>query len=255
MRQATIIFLFLITTSCYSQGQDTIFSLTGKVTDCLTKKTLKGVALRLICSDGRILLDTTDNSGEYSFDNSIPKKNRAYVLATQPTQTLSYFSEKFKLATIDTTTVTNIRKDFCLTVNPGCAIILPVLHYEKNSVTNFFTDSTTSDLDFLAEMMKDNPTFVIEIGAHNSFDEENQTKLSQMRVDSIQNTLIQKGIDKQRLITKVYGTDKPKVPKEDLNKMKKKERGNADKANRRVEIIVLRKDYVPTDAKKAKPSH
>jgi outer membrane protein OmpA-like peptidoglycan-associated protein len=242
MRQVPIIFLFLITTSCYSKSQDTIFSLTGKVTDCLTKKNLKGVALRLICSDGRIMLDTTDNFGEYSFDNSIPKKNRAYVLATQPTRTLSYFSEKFKLATIDSTTTTDIRKDFCLTVNPGCSIILPVLHYEKNSATRYYSDSATADLDFLAELLKDNPTFVIEIGAHNSFDEENPARLSQLRVDSIQNTLIQKGIDKQRLITKVYGTDKPKVPKEELNKMKKKERDNADKTNRRIEITVLRKD-------------
>ncbi len=122
MRHLQVIFLFLITTFCYSQDKDVVFSLKGKVTDCITNESVKGIALKLICSDRRVMFDTTDNSGEYSFEHSILKKDREYILIALPTLTLTYSQEKFKFGTIDSTTTKDILKDFCLSVNPSCSV-------------------------------------------------------------------------------------------------------------------------------------
>ncbi|MBK7183959.1 MAG: hypothetical protein IPH89_14135 [Bacteroidetes bacterium] len=83
---------------------------------------MKGIALKLICSDRRVMFDTTDNSGEYSFEHSILKKDREYILIALPTLTLTYSQEKFKFGTIDSTTTKDILKDFCLSVNPSCSV-------------------------------------------------------------------------------------------------------------------------------------
>jgi hypothetical protein len=122
MRQVQIILFLLLTKFCYSQDQEVAYSLKGKVTDCTTHKAVKGIVLKLMCSDRRVIFDTTGNLGEYSFDRSILKKDRGYILITQPTLTLSYFQEKFKFETKDSTTTQDILKDFCVSINPGCSI-------------------------------------------------------------------------------------------------------------------------------------
>jgi len=88
-------------------------------------------------------------------------------------------------------------------------------------------------LDSIAQVLKENPTVVVEIGGHTdtrgSF--RYNLRLSQARANSVREYLIQKGIEPNRLVAKGYGEMRPLV---------KPERTEADyQKNRRVEFRVL----------------
>jgi hypothetical protein len=259
MRQIFLQILLLITTAELLKSQDAGFSLTGKVTDCQTNKSIKGVKLKLLCSDGRSLETISDSAGNYIFDSSIIKENRQYIVSTQTEMDLGYLnsSDKFKFGAFDSIAIRNIQKDFCLSKNEGCTLRLPLLRYEKNSVTTYTFDQDVFNFDFLKEMMLDNPTFVVEIAAHNSIDEKNPLKLSEKRVEYLKNILIQKGVSKDRLVMKIYGNEKPIITTEEIKQLKTdREKEDAYKKNRRVIFNIVRKDYLPTkELNEIKPSH
>jgi outer membrane protein OmpA-like peptidoglycan-associated protein len=88
-------------------------------------------------------------------------------------------------------------------------------------------------LDSIAQVLKENPTVVVEIGGHTdtrgSF--RYNLRLSQARANSVREYLLQKGIEPNRLIAKGYGEMRPLV---------KPERTEADyQKNRRVEFRIL----------------
>ena len=98
---------------------------------------------------------------------------------------------------------------------PLASITKPVLieniFYKFDSAE--LTDSSTKALDELTLLLTDNPSTVIELGAHCDYkgrDTYNE-RLSQRRAETVVNYLIAQGIESDRLVAKGYGESKPKT--------------------------------------------
>ena len=88
------------------------------------------------------------------------------------------------------------------------------------------------ELDRLIQILKQNPEIKIEIQGHTSTGrtEDFNLKLSQERADAVANYLLEKGIEKERIQAKGYGSSKPIAPNTtEANKAK----------NRRVSFKIL----------------
>ena len=88
-------------------------------------------------------------------------------------------------------------------------IVLNNINFESGKTA--LNVSTSKDLDRLVLFLKDNPTSKLEIQGHTDISGTiaGNNKLSQARANSIVTYLINKGISKERLIAKGYGSSVP----------------------------------------------
>lgn len=98
---------------------------------------------------------------------------------------------------------------------PLVSMTTPVLirnvFYEFDSAE--LTETSTTSLDSLALLLKENPSITIELSSHCDYkgaDSYNQ-RLSQRRAESVVNHLIEQGVSPSRLIPVGYGESRPKV--------------------------------------------
>ena len=88
------------------------------------------------------------------------------------------------------------------------------------------------ELDKLANMMLENPTITIQLEGHtdNVGDRFKNMRLSQDRVASVRNYLIQQGVEGERIMGKGYGGSKPIADNsQEITR----------RLNRRVEFVIL----------------
>ena len=140
-------------------------------------------------------------------------------------------------------------------------VILPLIQYDFNKYE--LRPESIKDLDDLAEALLDNPNVVIELKSHTDIigSDKQNNKLSQQRADVCIQYLIDKGIEKDRLIAKGMGEKEPFIIKEKdgrfdigdvltesyIKKIKfKKNKEKAHQYNRRTSFKVLSEDYIPT---------
>ena len=99
--------------------------------------------------------------------------------------------------------------------------------------TSHIISSSFTELDRVVSMMKENPTVFIELSGHtdNRGDSNLNLKLSQQRAAKVKEYLVSKGIEKRRIVSKGYGSTRPKYS----NKNEE-----ARKLNRRVEFTILK---------------
>ena len=93
-------------------------------------------------------------------------------------------------------------------------------------------ESSFAEIDSLANFMVENPKIYIEIAGYtdNSGNSEHNNTLSMERAAAVVNALIERGIDKNRLVAVGYGASRPIAPND----------SESNKAlNRRVEIRVI----------------
>jgi outer membrane protein OmpA-like peptidoglycan-associated protein len=90
---------------------------------------------------------------------------------------------------------------------------------------------SNSYLNYLVNIMKQNPSYKIEFDGHtdNVGEEDANQKLSQDRVDAAKEYFIAKGIGASRIVTKAFGSKKPKY---------KNDNAAGRAKNRRVEIYM-----------------
>ena len=97
---------------------------------------------------------------------------------------------------------------------PLASITAPVLidniFYDLNKAT--LKPESSQALNKLVQLLNDNPHVAIELGAHCDYrgTTEYNLQLSQRRAESVIKYLIEKGIEKQRLVAKGYGKSVPK---------------------------------------------
>ena len=120
--------------------------------------------------------------------------------------------------------------------------LVPIEVGEVVKLNNVFFDPGLStlqresfaELNSLAAMMKHNPEIQIEIAGHTDLrgTPETTQKLSEERVASVKDYLVQRGVDANRIIGVGYGATKPVAPSDtEENRMK----------NRRVEFKIIKK--------------
>ncbi|MEM9024192.1 MAG: OmpA family protein, partial [Bacteroidota bacterium] len=224
------------------------------VTDVDSKKPLPGAKVMLVGTDGSSIEVETDELGNYSFDEN-PKGGRFILENTSYTMTVS--KEKFLNAKGQETTVgveqsTAFVHDFAL--QPFTVEInLPLVLYDlgKWDLQVNETVNSKDSLQFLVQVMNDNPNIVIELAAHTDSrgsDKSNQI-LSQKRAQTCVDFLISQGISSDRMVAAGYGESRLKITDDSIAQLpSEEEREAAHQKNRRTVFSVLRDDYVPTQA-------
>ena len=117
-----------------------------------------------------------------------------------------------------------------------------IQEYDYEGKISYLKMST--EISSIVKMLADNPNIILELSAHCSSDEKNPTELSKQRAEKVQQMLIIKGIDKERLVPKGWGVSKLKITDIQIAKAKTKEEKEAlHQINRRVVFKILSWDY------------
>jgi outer membrane protein OmpA-like peptidoglycan-associated protein len=142
-----------------------------------------------------------------------------------------YYSERSSIDLTEIKTYTEIEKNLLLApIKAGSKIALNNVFFEQSKPV--LLPASYAELDRLVRILMENPTIKIEIDGHtdNVGDPKKNQKLSEDRVKTIKNYLINKGISAHRLSGKGYGGSKPIASnaKEETRKL-----------NRRVEFTIV----------------
>lgn len=178
-----------------------------------------------------IKTDTTNSRGEYRFD---VEKGMEYRIEVNKDK---YFGKNTNFSgnqyDIDTTTINPLG----LLLIPKTPIILKNIYYEYGKAELTQASKETIDSTLLI-ILKDSPNIIVELLSHTDSvsSEQFNLKLSQRRAESVVNYLIEKGIEKTRLIPKGYGESRPIAPNTNTDGTDNPE-GRA--LNRRTEFKVI----------------
>lgn len=259
------LFFFLFLFSGVLYGQEKKFTISGVVTDCKTKEAISGVIIKVIGKDKSSVETKSDSEGRYSFENF--KSGTDYILTTiienstgrgKPIKCgvcpyaeysgKGYFdpSEKFKFIPDST----NIEHDICLSSQMCDMRILPDFYFKKNSTDFSYINwvgmsGQDTILDCIAQMLVAQNTWVFEISAHSSNDEDDKLQLSKDRAKKIYKLLIERGIEPGRLKSRGYSDKHPIEFTNDYGEVIQKSQDETNEKSRRVVFGILRKDYLP----------
>jgi peptidoglycan-associated lipoprotein len=231
--------------------QPLIFVIKGEVLDVDSREPVVGAKVKLVGSDGSMVEIETDENGNYEFakmqgeDDRYVKANTTYALEIHKPQ---YLSGKGEVTTVGFEESHIFEQKFTLQSITKNEIEFPEVLYDlaKWSLRPESKDS----LNFLYQVLIDNPTIVIELSAHTDSrgSDAYNMDLSQKRAQSCVDYLIEKGIHKDRLVPKGYGESTPIFSESDIAKFKtEEEREAAHQKNRRTVFKVLRDDFVGKD--------
>lgn len=114
----------------------------------------------------------------------------------------------------------------------GEAIALLQQSFAKDSLNATLTPESRLELERAIELLRINPTMVVEIGGHtdNVGDDAFNMKLSHDRTRSVRDYLVNGGIESERLQAKGYG---------ELNPVATNDTDEGRKSNRRTEFVIL----------------
>lgn len=230
-----------------------VLSIKGVVTDSKTGAILTGANVILSSTDGKVKETKTDNTGSYMFKLD-PLRSYEILVSVE-----GYLNKKLT----ETTVGIDENKVFIVDaiLDPvKKEIILPKIEYDFAKWN--LRDKSISDLNMLAEALKDNPNVVVELKSHTDFIGNNRSnqRLSQKRADACVDYLVGIGIDPGQLVAVGAGENEPFVievkdgrfkegdvlTESYIRKIKfKKNKNKAHQYNRRTSFKVLREDYIP----------
>ena len=264
------------------RGHDDIYSfnapsakiiLSGTVRDKNTKAIIAGA--KIVFTDGLNTFEaTSDATGFY-------KKEIPFGVSYEMTASMPKYYNDVNRATsqgldpIKVCNDTNIVADFYLKPIEELEFEIQFI-FTKAIMFDQFVDS----VDVMAQILKDNPTMVVEIGGHTDSrgsDESNMT-LGMNRAKAVTDSLIARGIAKERLVPKGYGETEPRILHKDFKgstsefvfvkgttlndtyinalddntEMGKKKFEDAHQFNRRITMKTLNTDYKPPVEKEDK---
>jgi peptidoglycan-associated lipoprotein len=231
------------------------FSLIGSVRNEKTDEVIPEALVKSIGSDGITLETNTGKDGSFRFTL---KPGTDYVFIAEKK---GFLKGKERESTKGISQSTEFKTQIYL-----ASVEVPI------ELENIFFDLDKADLrpesmvslDKLVETLNDNPTIVIELGSHTDYraTDEYNNDLSRRRAQSVVNYLIEKGINRDRLVAKGYGETTPKIVDKKDNEAypflsvgtklsepyitslaDEDQQEMANFLNRRTEFKVLREDY------------
>ena len=254
---------FLSSDRSGGKGQDDIYSfnmpprlfaLQGVVYDKDTQLPVPDATIKVVGSDGSSFEANTDGGGAFSFET---KGDERYIKAeTNYSIEVSkpdYLVAKEQISTVGLTESTTFLKEFFITFTaPDKAIEFPEVRYAYNKADLLVNNEVNSkdSLDFLYDVLVDNPTIIIELQAHTDSrgSDAYNKELSQRRAESCVDYLRSKGIPSERMVPRGYGESRLRISDAQIAKMKtEEEKEAAHQKNRRTEFSVLSFDYVPKE--------
>lgn len=222
-----------------------VFALEGMVMNKETGDPIAGATIELKGTDGTTAQVTTDAKGEFKFAE---KGSARYIIENTSYSVLVHADQFLNAKGNETTVGEEESKVFYheYKLQPvDKPIKLPEVLFEL-AKWDLLPQSKDS-LNFLYDIMIDNPTIIIELSAHTDSrdtDERNQ-KLSQNRAQSCVDYLVSKGIPRERMTAKGYGERRLKISDAEIAKLPANEKEAAHQQNRRVEFEVLSDNYIP----------
>jgi len=178
------------------------------------------------------------NSGELIAANKSNSLTGQYLVVLPAGRTYSvsankegyfFYSQSFEVP--KTARFQEIKKDIELKpIEKGAKVVLNNIFFETGKAT--LTSQSRLELEKAIELLRVNPSMVIEIGGHtdNVGDDGYNMKLSHDRAKSVREYLVNGGINSERVQAKGYG---------ELNPVATNDTEDGRKANRRTEFIIL----------------
>jgi hypothetical protein len=264
--KALISVIFILSSTLFVNSQTKTFTVSGKVIDCKDKSPIKDIPLRIVCGDGKVIDGKTDDKGNYKLIAKPTKLPVACIIYCNFRASMTDFSpwtrekKKFMLCNLDSCSL-KITEDFCL-VNMAEveAKKFPDLFYDYNVVEPIKTK--TDPFAEVAQIMLDNPTFVIGIDSHYYTEEArvgssngSSDSIQHLRSEFIKKKLVEKGIDPARLeFINHKDNSCGYIPSESAAKSvkTKKDRSLVWAKIRHIRFTVVRTDYVPPNSPKEK---
>lgn len=216
-----LIILF-ISISFSALAQDSEIVATGKVLDARTGKGIKAKIRYSSVPTGSIFGRFNDSTFTFSIFGSAKYQVTAEADGYNPKTVL--FDPK------NINTDNKLYRDLSLTPK-GQTIILDHLIFAQGK--GAIDPKSFSELDEVAQMMKENPNLEIQLEGHtdNTGSASANMTLSEKRVEAVKKYLVDQGVSKKRIQTKAFGGTQPL-----RNEMTPEERAQ----NRRVEMRILK---------------
>lgn len=152
----------------------------------------------------------TSTEGEYFFDIDAGKEYKLVV------ENYGMFNKELNIDTRRIIKSDTIRLDaIYINMLPKEPIVIKNIYYDFNDWK--LTSNAKSIIDStLLNILLTNPRIIVEIGSHtdNIGDDNYNMKLSQKRAESVVKYLIDRGVEKERLLAKGYGESKFIAPNE-----------------------------------------
>jgi len=208
--------------------------VSGLVLNCENQQPLANINVQVVdpSSNSIVSTQTTGADGRYTFTLEDFKNVKA-IAAVE-----GYITNSLEISMpADEDAESLSTPALCLNPVPK-AIVLENVYYDYNKAS--LKSESYPSLDQLVTMLEQNPTMVIEIGAHTDSKgtEKYNQKLSEARAQSVVAYLIQKGVEKSRLQAKGYGATQPIAPNSNEDGSDNPE---GRQKNRRTEFKVLSK--------------
>ena len=240
------------------------YSIEGIVRDEKSMQLMQDVRIKLVGSDGREFETRTDKRGHYKFDSTMVRRDVVYKMYLSKK---NYYSIEGSESTRGYNTNKYIKHDFRMEPVPRTPVVLPEIRFDlaRTELKGEFMDSLMD----LYIIMENNPGLVVEIRSHTDCQPyvglTNDT-LSQRRAQTVVDYMVNRGIERERLVAKGYSDRVPRVLDQDVTVMYNGKpysflagtvmecdyiaslSGDRQQAahslNRRIEFLVLRDDYV-----------
>lgn len=178
------------------------------------------------------------NSGELIAVNKSNSATGKYLIVLPAGRTYSvsankegffFYSQSFEVAA--NAKYQEIKKDIALKpIEKGAKVVLNNIFFETGKA--LLTSASRLELDKAVDLMKKNPSMVIEVGGHtdNVGDDNSNMKLSHERAKSVRDYMVTAGIPSARIQSKGYG---------ELNPVATNDTDEGRKTNRRTEFIII----------------
>lgn len=269
MRKYFFIALILSVIEVNSQNATYKILIDGHVvgSDMRNKIPIVNAAIHLSTDLRDELVVFTDTNGYYSytFSKVAFKKAKITIESNKNTRAIGekhpcYLSSTdfYEIILTNTENQKHFVKDFELIRISHCnEPYIPKIIFKNESLifdtvyNSHYFDKSDSLLDIpynaiasYFKILKDNPTLIIQINGHSSFNEKAALKISQKRAEIVKSEIIKLGIPQERIIAKGFGNSKPLIPLDIINKAKtKEEKTLLHTRNRRCTLSIISWDY------------
>ncbi len=187
-----------------SMANLTVFK--GATIDAITKKPIEAIIEITDNLTGKVVETFTTNSATGKFLLSLAS-GANYGIAVKADGYL-FHSENFDIP--DGSAYNLVNKTIELkNIKIGSKIALRNVFFDTGR--SDIRSESNAELDRLVQLLKDVPSLKIELSGHtdNTGSAQNNIQLSQDRANAVVNYLVSKGISKDRLVAKGYGSDRP----------------------------------------------
>lgn len=260
------LFIF-ITILCYQisfSQNDTVY-ISGKVTaenSYRNGEAVKNALIHLKLSNGGMFESKSNDTGYYFLKVKTFQGAGELTIATDKntsfinSKTYGFLASKND-SILDFNKSMLCIKNFALTKITICWSF-PTILFKYNSTESLDKysssreESADSSINFINSVLNEDPTMVIELQGHCDSREKNPDTLSLQRADYLRQALINKGIDKERVLIKGWGAKKLLVKDSVILKATtKEEKEKLHLQNRRVILRIINWDYIPKENNKS----